>query len=124
MQQTAIFQWNLQIRLTGKRSGKGTKNDNMSETISASAAAKSSVQQTFTSTILQALANENNPYHSLLPLTFPAYANCPNAVWMVVDSEMLQCFCTIMYTASWKSTERNLIPLCDEIMMGTDEEQS
>lgn len=27
-------------------------------------------------------------------------ANCPNAVWMVVDSEMLQCFCTIMHTAS------------------------
>ena len=70
----------------------------MSETISANTAAKSSVQQAFT--------------------------NCPNAVWMVVDSEMLQCFCTIMYTASWKSTERNLIPLCDGIMMGTDEEQS
>ena len=124
LQQTAIFQWNLQIRLTGKRSGKGTKNDNMSETISASAAAKSSVQQTFTSTTLQALANENNPYHSLLPLTFPVCANCPNAVWMVVDSEMLQCFCTIMHTASWKSTERNPIPLCDGIMVGADEEQS
>ena len=72
----------------------------MSETISASTAAKSSVQQTFTSTPLQALANENNPYHSLLPLTFPVCANCLNAVWMVVDSEMLQCFCTIMQTAS------------------------
>lgn len=45
----------------------------MNETISASTAAKSSVQQTFTSTPLQALANENNPYHSLLPLTFPVW---------------------------------------------------
>ena len=43
---------------------------------------------------------------------------------MRVDSKILQCFGTIMHTASWKSMERNPIPLCDGIMMGADEEQS
>ena len=96
----------------------------MSENDSERKAGRSSVQETFTSTTLQALADESNPYHPLLPLTFPACANCPNAVWMVIDSEMLQCFCTILHMASWKSTERNLIPLCDGIWGGDDEEQT
>lgn len=43
---------------------------------------------------------------------------------MRVDSKMLQYFCMVMHTASWKSTERNSIPLCEGIMMGADEAQS
>ena len=31
---------------------------------------------------------------------------------------MLQYLCMVMHTASWKSRERNLIPLCEGIMMG------
>lgn len=50
-----------------------------------------------------------------------SYANVSR---MRGDGKMLQCLCAVMHTASWKSMERNPIPLCDGIMMDADEEQS
>lgn len=45
---------------------------------------------------------------------------CVDASRMRGDSDMLQCLYRVMHAASWKSTECNLIPLCDEIMMGAE----
>lgn len=45
---------------------------------------------------------------------------CVDASRMRGDSDMLQCLYRVMHAASWKSTEWNLIPLCDEIMMDAE----
>ena len=48
---------------------------------------------------------------------YPQCANCPNAMWYVLDRRTLRCHCQVLRTISWDTAEPNELPLCNGIYL-------
>ena len=59
------------------------------------------------------------------PLPEVACVHCPNSVWFTTKmskSELVKCYCRVMFLVSWSTTEPTAITLCDGPQIGQEAE--